>query len=95
MYISRCVDVEVDIDLSAREIYNDLNSDEKEELLDLLLQEYSNKNFSISNKLRSLSDDEFLNDQKTWDYIIKMVKYHDSSLLNYIIEELSYEPEKQ
>ena len=80
MYISRCVDVEVDIDLSAREIYNDLNSDEKEELLDLLLQEYSNKNFSISNKLRSLSDDEFLNDQKTWDYISKMVKYHDSSL---------------
>ena len=94
MTIYKCVEVDVDLDLSVREIYNELDSDDKEELLDLLLQEYTNKSFSISNKLRSLSDDEFLNDTKTWDYIIKMVKYHDSTLLQYIIDELSYNPPK-
>lgn len=88
------IEIDVDLDLSVREIYDELDSDEKEQLLELLLQEHSNKSFSISNKLKALSDDEFLNDIKTWDYIIKMVKYHDSSLLEYIIEELSYSPPK-
>lgn len=94
MTFYKTVETDVDLDLSVREIYDELDSDEKEQLLELLLQEHSNKSFSISNKLKALSDDEFLNDIKTWDYIIKMVKYHDSSLLEYIIEELSYSPPK-
>lgn len=94
MTFYKTVETDVDLDLSVRDIYDELDSDEKEELLELLLQEHSNKSFSISNKLKALSDDEFLNDIKTWDYIIKMVKYHDSSLLEYIIEELSYSPPK-
>ena len=91
MTFYKTVETDVDLDLSVRDIYDELDSDEKEELLELLLQEHSNKSFSIS---KALSDDEFLNDIKTWDYIIKMVKYHDSSLLEYIIEELSYSPPK-
>lgn len=94
MTFYKTVETDVDLDLSVREIYDELDSDEKEQLLELLLQEHSNKSFSISNKLKALSDDEFLTDIKTWDYIIKMVKYHDSSLLEYIIEELSYSPPK-
>lgn len=94
MTFYKTIETDVDLDISVRDIYDELDSDEKEELLELLLQEHTNKSFSISNKLKALSDDEFLNDIKTWDYIIKMVKYHDSSLLEYIIEELSYSPPK-
>ena len=83
-------EVDIDIDLSPREIYDELNTLEKEELLNLLLQESTSKSFSISNKLRDLSDSEFLNDKETWDYIIKLVKYEDSTLLEYIVEELKY-----
>lgn len=94
MTIYKCVEVDVDIDLSVREIYDELDSDDKEELLDLLLQEHSNKSFSISNKLRSLSDSEILNDKEVWDYIIRLINYEDSSLKEYIIEELTYTPPK-
>ncbi len=90
MNIYRTQDVDIDIDLSPRDIYDELDTWEKEELLDLLLQENTSKSFSISNKLRAVSDSEFLNDKELWDYIIKLVKYEDSSLLNYIIEELQY-----
>lgn len=92
MYVSKYVDVE--FDLTPREIYNELDSDEKEELLELLLEEDSNKSFSISNKVKALSDDEFLNDIKTWNYIIKLINYEDSTLKQHIIDELSYSPPK-
>lgn len=94
MTFYKTVKTDVDLDLSVREIYDELDSDEKEELLELLLQENSNKSFSISNKLKSLSDDEFLNDIKTWNYIIKLINYEDSTLKQHIIDELSYSPPK-
>lgn len=90
MTIYSTQETEVEVDLSARDIYNELADYEKEELLDLLLQEYTNKSYSISNKLRSIDDSNFLQNKEIWDYIIKLVKYEDSTLLNYIIEELEY-----
>lgn len=95
MYVSKCVDVDVEFDLTPREIYNDLDSEEKEELLELLVQGVgSSKEYSISNKLKYKSDSEILNDKEVWDYIIRLINYEDSSLKEYIIEELTYTPPK-
>lgn len=80
--------------LSVNDIYLQLDYGEKEELMELILNENSYKSHSIYNKMSMTSDNEFLNDKKIWDYIIKMVKYHDSALLEYIIDELSYNPPK-
>lgn len=95
MYVSKCVDVDVEFDLTPREIYNDLDSEEKEELLELLVQGSGNfKEYSISAKLKYKSDSEILNDKEVWDYIIRLINYEDSSLKEYIIEELTYTPPK-
>lgn len=95
MYVSKCVDVDVEFDLTPREIYNDLDSEEKEELLELLVQGNGNfKEYSISAKLKYKSDSEILNDKEVWDYIIRLINYEDSSLKEYIIEELTYTPPK-
>lgn len=95
MYVSKCVDVDVEFDLTPREIYNNLDSEEREELLELLVQGVgSSKEYSISNKLKYKSDSEILNDKEVWDYIIRLINYEDSSLKEYIIEELTYTPPK-
>lgn len=95
MYVSKCVDVDVEYDLTPREIYNELDSDEKEELLELLSRGLNDsKHNSIANKLKYKSDSEILNDTEIWDYIIKLINYEDSTLKQHIIDELTYTPPK-
>lgn len=95
MYVSKYVETEVEFDLTPREIYNELDSEEKEELLELLSRGLNaSKQYSIANKLKYKSDSEILNDKDVWDYIIRLINYEDSSLKEYIIEELTYTPPK-
>lgn len=95
MYVSKCVDVDVEFDLTPREIYNELDSDEKEELLELLSRGLNaSKHYSIANKLKYKSDSEILNDTEIWNYIIKLINYEDSTLKQHIIDELTYTPPK-
>ena len=87
---------DVDIELDVDEIYRNLSTYEKEELLEILREDRAkyNKGYYIEDLVLGKSDTEFLTDKKIWDKIIKLLKYENSELLPYIIEELTYEPSK-
>lgn len=87
-------DVEVDIDID--EIYENLSRSEKEELFELLLENHSryNKDYYIENLVLGKSDSDILTNKKVWDKIIRLIKYEQPALKDYIIEELQYEPTK-
>lgn len=87
-------DVEVDIDID--EIYTNLSRSEKEELFELLLQNHNrhNKDYYIESLILGKSDSDILTNKKVWDRIIKLIKYEQPALKDYIIEELQYEPNK-
>jgi hypothetical protein len=87
-------DVEVDLDVD--EIFNNLNSSEKDDLIELLLEDRSryNRGYYIENLILGKCDKDILNNKKIWDKLIKFIKYDEPSLKDYIIEELSYEPSK-
>ena len=88
--ISQEVEVNLDID----EIYKNLSKYEKEELLDLLLSEKCryNKDYYLESLFLGKTDTQILSDKKTIDNLIRIIKYNhiDQSLVQYIIEELSY-----
>ena len=88
--ISQEVEVNLDID----EIYKNLSKYEKEELFDLLLSEkyrYS-KDYYLETLFSGKTDAQILSNKKTIDNLIRIIKYNhvDQSLVQYIIEELSY-----
>jgi hypothetical protein len=85
-------DVEVDVDID--EIYNNLSRYEKEDLLELLLQHRhtTDSNYYIEGLILGKSDSDILNNKKIWDNLIRLIKYEEPALKDYIIEELSYEP---
>lgn len=87
-------DVELDFSFSVREIFEELDSSEKEELLEMILDQrgYNQKNFFIESLITGKSDSDILNDKKIWDKLIYFIKYDEPALKDYIIEELSYEP---
>ena len=87
-------DVEVDLDVD--EIFNNLSSSEKEDLLELLLEDRTrySKGYYIENLMLGKCDSDILNNKKIWDKLIKFIKYDEPALKDYIIEELSYEPSK-
>jgi hypothetical protein len=87
---------DVDIDLDIDDIYQNLSTYEKEELLELLREDRAryNKGYYIEDLVIGKSDSEFLTDKKIWDKIIRLLKYENSELLHYIIEELTYEAPK-
>lgn len=87
-------DIEVDIDID--EIYKNLSRSEKEELFELLLENHGryNKDYYIENLVLGKSDSDILTNKKVWDKIIKLIKYEQPALKDYIIEELQYEPTK-
>lgn len=84
----------VEVDLTVDDIYNNLSNSEKDELLDILLEERTryNKDFYIENLIVGKSDSDILNNKKIWDNLIRLIKYDEPALKDYIIEELSYEP---
>lgn len=93
MLINKDIDVEVDIELNSKEIFRNLSSREKEELLDLILNEnLSDSNYYLEGLFLGKKDYQILTDKKIWDKLIRFIKYEDSTLKDYIIEELSYEP---
>ena len=88
--ISQEVEVNLDID----EIYKNLSKYEKEELFDLLFSEkyrYS-KDYYLEILFSGKTDAQILSDKKTIDNLIRIIKYNhvDQSLVQYIIDELSY-----
>lgn len=87
-------DVEIDIDLD--DVYKSLTSSEKEELLEMLLEHrgYDSRNYYIESIILGKSDSDVLTNKKVWDKIIKLIKYEQPALKDYIIEELQYEPTK-
>lgn len=87
-------DVEVDIDID--EIYENLSRSEKEELFELLLENHGryNKDYYIESLVLGKSDSDILTNKKVWDNIIRLIKYEQPALKDYIIEELQYEPNK-
>ena len=87
-------DVEVDLDVD--EIFNNLSSSEKDELLEILLEDRTrySKGYYIENLILGKCDKDILNNKKIWDKLIKLIKYDEPTLKDYIIEELSYEPSK-
>lgn len=87
-------DVEVDIDID--EIYENLSRSEKDELFELLLENHNryNKDYYIESLILGKSDSDILTNKKVWDKIIKLIKYEQPALKDYIIEELQYEPTK-
>ena len=91
-YVEISEDVEIDIGVS--EIYENLSRYEKEELLELLLEDrtYNDSNYYIEGLMLGKSDKDILNNKKIWDKIIRLIKYEEQALKDYIIEELSYEP---
>ena len=93
MYFTKDIDIEVDIDLSVKEIFRNISSREKEELLDLILNEkLPDSNYYLEGLFLGKKDYQILTDKKIWDKLIKFIKYEDSTLKDYIIEELLYEP---
>ena len=87
-------DVEVDLDVD--EIFNNLSSSEKDDLIEILLEDRSryNKGYYIENLMLGKCDSDILTNKKVWDKLIKLIKYDEPTLKDYIIEELSYEPSK-
>ena len=87
---------DVEVDLVVDEIFNNLSSSEKEDLLELLLEDRSryNKGYYIENLMLGKCDSDILTNKKVWDKLIKLIKYDEPTLKDYIIEELSYEPSK-
>lgn len=88
--ISQEVEVNLDID----EIYKNLSKYEKEELFELLLSEKYryNKDYYLETLFSGKTDAQILSNKKTIDNLIRIIKYNhvDQSLVQYIIEELSY-----
>jgi hypothetical protein len=93
MFINKDIEVNADIELNPREIFRNLSSREKEELLDLILNEsVSDSNYYLEGLFLGKKDYQILTDKKVWDKLIRFIKYEDSTLKDYIIEELSYNP---
>ena len=90
------ITTEVEIELDVCEVYNALSKYEKEEMLDLLLQDYQNKNkeYYIESLVLGRTDTDILTNQKIWGKIIRLIKYDQPALKDHIIEELQYEPPK-
>ena len=93
-YVEISEDVEIDLDVD--EIYNNLSNSEKDELLEILLEDRSryNTGYYIENLMLGKCDKDILNNKKVWDKLINLIKYDEPALKDYIIEELSYEPSK-
>lgn len=89
-----CQDVEIELDID--EIYQNLSRFEKEELFELLLENHNRYNnlYYIESLIIGRSDSDVLTNKKVWDKIIRLIKYEESTLKDYIIEELLYEPNK-
>ena len=87
---------DVEVDLVVDEIFNNLSSSEKEDLLELLLEDRSryNKGYYIENLMLGKCDSDILTNKKVCDKLIKLIRYDEPTLKDYIIEELSYEPSK-
>ena len=87
---------DVEVDLVVDEIFNNLSSSEKEDLLELLLEDRTrySKGYYIENLILGKCDSDILTNKKVWDKLIKLIKYDEPTLKDYIIEELSYEPSK-
>lgn len=84
---------DIEIELDVDEIYNNLSQSEKEELLDLLLRGSSfNKDYYLESLFFGKTDAQILTDEKIIDKLIRTIKYnhYDSTLVERIIEELSY-----
>lgn len=93
MIINKDIEVNTDIELNSKKIFRNLSSREKEELLDLILNEkVSDSNYYLEGLFLGKNDYQILTDKKIWDKLIRFIKYEDSTLKDYIIEELLYEP---
>jgi hypothetical protein len=93
MIINKDIEVNTDIELNSKEIFRNISSREKEELLDLILNEkVSDSDYYLEGLFLGKKDYQILTDKKIWDKLIRFIKYEDSTLKDYIIEELLYEP---
>lgn len=85
--------VDVDIDISVDEILEELTQSEKRELLARLKNEnyfrYDEREFYLSSFFEGVTDSEILNSQEILGKLIYFLKYHDSSLLEWVKEELN------
>ena len=90
------ISTEVEVDLDLDDVYESLTSSEKEELLEMLLEhrgpEY--RKYYIESIILGKSDSDILTNKKVWDKIIRLIKYEEPALKDYIVKELQYEPPK-
>lgn len=91
-YTSTEVEVDVNIQLNPRDIYDNLDSDELTELLRLIQngRNTKNKDYSISDMVSGMTDVQILTDKNVLDYIIRLLKYDTPEMLEYVVEELKY-----
>lgn len=97
IYKEVTISEDIDIDIGLDDIYNNLTSSEKEDLLEMLLEHrgYNSKNYFIESLFLGKSDSAIIDDKNIWDKLIRLIKYSEPALKNYLISELSYEPPKQ
>ena len=55
-------------------------------------EKLSDSNYYLEGLFLGKKDYQILTDKKIWDKLIRFIKYEDSTLKDYIIEELLYEP---
>lgn len=81
MLINKDIEVNADIELNSKEIFRNLSSREKEELLDLILNEkVSDSDYYLEGLFLGKKDYQILTDKKIWDKLIRFIKYEDSTL---------------
>ena len=66
----------VEVDLEVDDIFNNLSSYEKDELLEMLLEDRTthNKGYYIENLILGKSDSDILNNKKVSDKLIRLIK---------------------
>lgn len=95
MIITREVEVqeEIDIDISIKEIYDNMTQDEVIEMHRLCDAEvrdfdYCNKNYYLQSFFVNKTDSEILNSTELLSKLAYFLKYEDNTLLEFMKEEL-------
>lgn len=84
------VTTEVDVDINVRDFYNSMDDEEETEMLQLIKNgEFAkDKDFYLSNMIYGETDSQVLNNETFLKQLAYFLKYEDSTLLEFIKEEL-------
>jgi len=84
------IETEVDVEVSVKEFYETMDEDEEKEMLQLIKSgEYAlGKEYYLSNIVYGMPDYELLNSTEFLSKLAYFLKYEDSTLLEFLKEEL-------